>query len=737
MFDSSKLVECPTLTPNMEEFNDPIGYLSRPDIQQLGYQYGIVKLVPPSDWTPVFLLSADFRFHTRKQKLSDLGITTRSRKYFMGNLNRYLKMRKKKQLDLCFKCANMDIYYYDLFVQVENHGLKPDAWKCINRHFGVDEESSILKTEYYLHIKSYAEYLKSNLSDELPESDSEDDDANCLICGKHNSPTQTLLCDNCDNPFHLKCLGLDSIPSGSWYCKKCLVGTGEYGFEEEIDNKFSLQDFLNHCNQFATDFVQQNGKVDLNDIEKYFWNYVDGQREDIEVRYGADIHNLVQGQISGFPMNDAPEYLKQIFDKEEYEKYANHPFNLTNLPYSKGSLLNYINHSISGMTVPWIYVGSMFSTFCWHVEDHYTLSANYCHFGSTKKWYGIPASASAKFEKLMRDTAPDLFKRQPDLLHQLVTLMSPMKLIENGIPCYYANQNPNEFVITYPKVYHAGFNSGFNFNEAVNFTMDVWLEYGESCIDDYKVIKKENVFNHYKLMENVLIHYVEGKEQNIDLVKRCLASYKRFISQVSQLLSDVDDDDYIVEHNNRRIDYKYYLESNKADEDEEDLCDLCKTHISHAFCIINNRRHTFNECLITVMEETNNAAPTSKMSITQLLTPENSPQEQATDKFKVDQERTLKASDALNKMTSNTPTTRTRRSNRIEKSTKQHQEFKSKMSMIKHKESVNELNNKKDIKLCLQCNNKLQAIPAKSKLIINVSVDEMNRFIHQVEAKLV
>lgn len=733
MFDGTKLVECPTLTPTMEEFNDPIGYLSRPDIQNLGLKYGIVKLVPPSDWTPLFLLSSEFRFHTRKQKISDLGITTRSRKYFVGNLNRYLKMRKKKQLDLSLKYADKDIYYYDLFVQVEKHGLSAEGWKKINVHFGVDEDSPYLRREYYVHVKSYAEYLKSNLSDQLPQSDSEDDEANCLICGKHNSPTQTLLCDNCDNPFHLKCLGLDDIPPGNWYCKKCLVGTGEYGFEEEIDNKFSLQDFLNHCNEFTRDFVLKNGRLTLDDIERIFWNYVDGQREDIEVRYGADIHNLVEGEISGFPMHDSPEYLKRVFNKEEFDSYASHPFNLTNLPYSKGSLLNYINHSISGMTVPWIYVGSMFSTFCWHVEDHYTLSANYCHFGSTKKWYGIPATDSAKFEKLMRDTAPDLFKRQPDLLHQLVTLMSPMKLLENGIQCYYANQNPNEFVITYPKVYHAGFNSGFNFNEAVNFTMDMWLEYGESCIDDYKLIKKENVFNHYKLMENVLIHYIEGKERNINLVKRCLASYKRFISNVSQLLSDIDEDDYIVEENDKKIDFKYYLESDKDTEDEEELCDVCKTHISHIYCIINNKKHTFNNQLMFMVEEAAQKKPPSKMSITQLLTPESSPQEEVTEKFKVEKERTLMASDALSEMTNK----RTRRSHRIEKSTHQHQEFKSKMSMIKHKDNINELNNKKHIKLCLQCNNKLKEVPAKSKLIINVNVEEMNRFIHQIEAKLV
>merc|ERR1712227_255571 len=144
-------------------------------------------------------------------------------------------------------------------------------------------------------------------------------------------------------------------------------------------------------------------------------------------------------------------------NNENVQRYVKHPWNLTRLPFAKGSLLNFVNRSISGMTVPWIYVGSLLSTFCWHVEDHYTLSANYCHFGATKKWYGIPSKDADKFEQLMRDSAPDLFKRQPDLLHQLVTLISPMKLIESDIRCVEVEQQPNEIVITYPRVYHAGF----------------------------------------------------------------------------------------------------------------------------------------------------------------------------------------------------------------------------------------------------------------------------------------
>lgn len=54
------------------------------------------------------------------------------------------------------------------------------------------------------------------------------------------------------------------------------------------------------------------------------------------------------------------------------DPYSRDGWNLNNLPILAGSLLRYIKSDISGMTIPWIYVGMVFSTFAWHKEDHYT-----------------------------------------------------------------------------------------------------------------------------------------------------------------------------------------------------------------------------------------------------------------------------------------------------------------------------------------------------------------------------
>jgi len=52
-------------------------------------------------------------------------------------------------------------------------------------------------------------------------------------------------------------------------------------------------------------------------------------------------------------------------------EYCKSAWNLTTLPTASGSLLQLLGADISGVVVPWLYVGGPFSSFCWHNEDHH------------------------------------------------------------------------------------------------------------------------------------------------------------------------------------------------------------------------------------------------------------------------------------------------------------------------------------------------------------------------------
>ncbi|KRY69253.1 Lysine-specific demethylase 5A, partial [Trichinella pseudospiralis] len=169
---------------------------------------------------------------------------------------------------------------------------------------------------------------------------------------------------------------------------------------------------------------------------------------------------------------------------------------LNNIPCLPGSVLSYVDGKISGVKVPWVYIGMCFSTFCWHTEDHWSYSINYLHWGDLKTWYGVPGSDADLLEKAIRIMAPELFHKQPDLMHQLVTLIDPVLLRKHGVHVYSIHQFPGEFVLTFPRSYHAGFNHGFNCAEAVNICPPDWIPIGRKCVDLYKSVSRLPVFSH-------------------------------------------------------------------------------------------------------------------------------------------------------------------------------------------------------------------------------------------------
>jgi len=58
---------------------------------------------------------------------------------------------------------------------------------------------------------------------------SEEELTNCEICESPEREDVMLLCDSCNQGYHMDCLDppLDEIPAGSWYCDNCIDSEGE------------------------------------------------------------------------------------------------------------------------------------------------------------------------------------------------------------------------------------------------------------------------------------------------------------------------------------------------------------------------------------------------------------------------------------------------------------------------------------------------------------------------------
>ena len=91
------------------------------------------------------------------------------------------------------------------------------------------------------------------------------------------------------------------------------------------------------------------------------------------------------------------------------------------------------NQDICGINIPWLYIGMKYSTFCWHYEDLMLYSMNYSHWGAGKQWYCIPEHDRDKFRRVCKQRLAALFNKDPNLLHDMVTMISPVYLMQNNV----------------------------------------------------------------------------------------------------------------------------------------------------------------------------------------------------------------------------------------------------------------------------------------------------------------
>jgi [histone H3]-trimethyl-L-lysine4 demethylase len=236
------------------------------------------------------------------------------------------------------------------------------------------------------------------------------------------------------------------------------------------------------------------------DLESQFWQIVEEPTRAVQVSYGSDIDTSKVG--SGFPQSRDSVV-------GENDPVVLNPWNLNLFPRHRGSLLKYLSNDINGISIPWLYCGSLFTAFCYHVEDLHMMSINYMHDGDGgdvggKIWYSAPPGEGALlFESALRSAVPRLFEAQPDLGHDIVTMVSPVELINRGAKVFRTVQRPGDFIVTLPQSYHGGFSLGFNIAEAVNFFTPDCLPWMRSAVQTCRIYRRQPVFSLTELLVTV------------------------------------------------------------------------------------------------------------------------------------------------------------------------------------------------------------------------------------------
>ncbi|KAI8791058.1 serine-rich adhesin for platelets isoform X1, partial [Biomphalaria glabrata] len=197
-------------------------------------------------------------------------------------------------------------------------------------------------------------------------------------------------------------------------------------------------------------------------VETEYWKIVDERTKHVSVQCG---HINTRAQASAFPTR-------------KDSAYSRHPWNLNNIPESASCLLKYLG-PVSGISIPTLHMGMLFSTSCWSTDPHCLPYIQYLHTGSDIIWYCIPKSQRSKFRTAMLELAPSLLSNKPRWLKEDCVMVNPSLLKQHGVKVHCCVHSPRQFVVVFPGAYTATISCGYNVSESVHFVVSSkWLPVG-------------------------------------------------------------------------------------------------------------------------------------------------------------------------------------------------------------------------------------------------------------------
>lgn len=204
--------------------------------------------------------------------------------------------------------------------------------------------------------------------------------------------------------------------------KRQQINTLQEGQGFDDGDKYTILSYKEMADKFYKAWSEKHyngGEMTMEQLSKDYWDMVETSSKEAVVDYGNDLDTTIYSSgfepsdkfmntNSSFRMKYSNDETTNINNKTSpggecfpKEFYKSTGWNLNNLPHIDGSVLRYLQTPINGVNVPWLYMGMLFASFCWHNEDNYFYSMNYSHFGAVKQWYGVPGSEASTFEKVI------------------------------------------------------------------------------------------------------------------------------------------------------------------------------------------------------------------------------------------------------------------------------------------------------------------------------------------------
>ncbi|KAI1789319.1 hypothetical protein LXA43DRAFT_1021605 [Ganoderma leucocontextum] len=478
----------PVFRPTLEEFQDFEGYMTR--VEPWGVRSGIVKIIPPKEWTE--------RLPSVVSQLDNIKLKSPIEQHMIGQEGRFQQQNIEKRRTLSLRewaelCATDDlrapgVNEIGLYARANNGGARRTrrGRKAASASASVNADARMSET-------AEPEQIKREQEDESIPLDPHP--SSSALVSPPNSNRNLSPTDHDEAAVEVL-VGLDPAPGPS----KSSQRRHPLAQEEEEDGEDE-----------ATKHHNEDGEMeDVKDVKPRRGRRAPQTREareaDLAVRVEKDREFLdsFDPHKAWLPPDTEPSSYTPDFCKDLERRYWRNcgfgkspwygadmqgslftdettAWNVACLPSALTRLLPASSKGLPGVNTPYLYFGMWRATFAWHVEDMDLFSINYIHFGAPKFWYAMPQARANALEQTMRGLFPGAGKNCDQFLRHKSYLASPTLLAKTACRPNCLVQQSGEFVITFPRGYHAGFNLGFNCAESVNFALESWIDMGRKA----------------------------------------------------------------------------------------------------------------------------------------------------------------------------------------------------------------------------------------------------------------
>lgn len=502
--------DVPVLRPSHKEFHDPLAYMEAVRTQAEGF--GMCRVVPPTDWRPECKLNDEMRFVTQiqhvhklgrrwgpnvqrlaciKKHLRSQGITIEeppliggceldlARFYQlindMGGMQQVTDLKKWSKLaDLLRipksaqdRLAKLQEAYcqfllsYDSLSQEEHRRLEREVLK---------EKESLEKKKGPLEAHSDSTYKSQSLPRFEPK--------NGLVNGLVHK-----------NGFRKR---LKEITDAELKTGRRRLFPQEKKSEEDNEVLSDLYKCTYKGRSVSLTTFYRTARNTMNmcfskeptaaEVEQEYWRAVEQKDSHVAVHSGK-VDTKAHG--SGFPVAKS-------------EPFSRHGWNLTVLPNNSGSILRYFG-ALSGVTIPWLNIGMVFTTSCWSRDQNHLPYIDYLHTGADCIWYCIPAEEKTKLDEVVHTLLQANGTSGLDMLESNI-MISPEVLCKEGIRVCRTVQQSGQFIVCAPGAFVSKVCCGYSVSEAVHFATTQWLKTGFEAAKDLKRRYIANAFSMEKLL---------------------------------------------------------------------------------------------------------------------------------------------------------------------------------------------------------------------------------------------